>query len=187
METRECIKTRRSIRRFTDQPISNETLVELLEAIRWAPSWANLQPWEVIVVKDQDLKEKLAACVPPTNPAHKGITQAPVVIAVCCKLGLSGYKGGQALTDKGDWYMFDGGIACQNLCLAAHDLGLGTVHIGTLNHKVVDELLGLPSDVKCLELIPVGYPAKEGTAPPRKELESFVHIDRYGTAFNTGN
>ncbi|SHH24800.1 Nitroreductase [Thermosyntropha lipolytica DSM 11003] len=183
METRECIKTRRSIRRFTDQPISDEVLIELLEAIRWAPSWANTQPWEVVVVKDQVLKEKLADCLSSNNPARKGMLEAPVVIAVCCKVGLSGYKKGEALTDKGDWYMFDGGIACQNLCLAAHDLGLGTVHVGAMDHKKVDELLGLPPDVKSLELIPVGYPAQEGKAPPRKELESFVHLNRYGTPF----
>lgn len=180
METRECIRSRRSIRRFTDQPVSDEALKELLEAVRWAPSWGNTQTWEVIVVKDQATKEKLAECVPPNNPACKGIPQAPVVIVVCGRLGSSGYKSGELLTDKGDWYMFDAAIACQNLCLAAHDMGLGTVHVGTLNHKVIDELLGLPDHIKSLELIPVGYPAKEGNAPPRKELQEFVHLERYG-------
>ncbi|MEA1960086.1 MAG: nitroreductase family protein [Bacillota bacterium] len=180
METRECIKTRRSIRRFTDEPVSDEMLVELLEAFRWSPSWANTQVWEVVVVKDQALKEKLAGCVPEKNPGHKAVLQAPIVFAVCCKLGSSGYKGGELLTDKGDWYMFDAGIASQNLCLAAHDLGLGSVHVGTLNHKVIDELLGLPADIKSVEIIPVGHPAKEGAAPPRKELETFVYADRYG-------
>lgn len=76
--------------------------------------------------------------------------------------------------------MFDVGIAAQNLCLAAHDLGLGTVHVGLINHQAVDELLGLPSDVESLEIIPVGYPEKVGNAPPRKELSEFVHWDKYG-------
>lgn len=184
METRECIKSRRSIRRFTDQPVSDEVLTELLEAIRWSPSWGNTQTWEIIVVKDQDTKEKLSECIPPNNPACKGIPQAPMVIVVCAKLGLSGYKNGEVLTDKGDWYMFDAGVAGQNLCLAAHDLGLGTVHVGTLNHKVIDELLGLPADIKSVEIIPVGYPAKAGNAPPRKELSEFVHLERYGEKLN---
>lgn len=184
METRECIKSRRSIRRFTEQMISDELLIELLEAIRWSPSWGNTQTWEVVVVKDQATKEKLSECIPASNPACKGVAQAPVVIAVCGKLGSSGYKKGEVLTDKGDWYMFDAGIACQNLCLAAHDLGLGSVHVGTLNHKVVDEILGLPADIKSLELIPVGYPAKEALAPPRKELGNFVYMERYGQKMN---
>lgn len=182
METRDCIKSRRSIRKFTDQPISEEVMMELLEAIRWSPSWANTQTWEVVVVKDQAVKEKLIECVPEKNPAYKGIIQAPAIIVVCGRLGLAGYKKGEIITDKGDWYMFDAGIACQNFCLAAHDLGLGTVHVGTFNHQKLDELLGLPEDVKSVEIIPVGYPAKESSAPPRKELDSFVYFDHYGKA-----
>ncbi len=183
METRECIRTRRSIRRFTDQMISDEILTELLEAVRWAPSWGNSQCWEIIVIKDQAIKEKLSECIPASNPAPKGVAQAPVLIAICAKLGLSGYKKGEVMTNKGDWYMFDMGIAAQNLCLAAHDLGLGTVHVGTLDHDLVDEILGLPEDVMSIELIPVGYPAKEGKAPPRKELQSFVYLNKYGEGF----
>lgn len=180
MDTMECIKSRRSIRRFTEQEISDEVLRKLLEAIRWAPSWANTQCWEIIVVKDQDIKEKLAAEVLPNNPATKGIIEAPVLIVACGKKGKAGFKKGEAQTDKGDWYMFDLGIACQNLCLAAHSLGLGTVHVGSLNHKGINKVLGLPEDVESVELIPVGYPAKEGSAPPRKELNEFIFIDRYG-------
>ncbi len=180
METRDCIKSRRSIRRFTEQPISDELLMELIEAIRWSPSWANTQTWEVVVVKDPVVKEKLAGCVSETNPAYKGLLQAPVIMVVCGRVGSAGYKNGEAATERGDWYMFDAGIASQNMCLAAHDLGLGTVHVGSLNHQAVDELLGLPEDVNSLEIIPVGYPAKEGSAPPRKKPESFVFVDHYG-------
>ncbi|MBO8158229.1 nitroreductase family protein [Thermosyntropha sp.] len=180
METRECIKTRRSIRRFTDEPVSDDLLYEVLEAVRWAPSWANTQCWEIIVVKDSSTKDKIASILSPNNPAAKGVKEAPVVLIVCGRTGLAGFKDGVAKTDKGDWYMFDVGIACQNLCLAAHDLGLGTVHVGSLDHKALDELLGLPEDVKSVEVIPLGYPAKEGKAPPRKAIEDFVYFEKYG-------
>lgn len=180
METLECILTRRSIRRFTDKPVSDEVLYKVLEAVRWAPSWANTQCWEVVVVRDDETKEKIASLLSPNNPATNGVKEAPVVLVVCGRTGLAGFKDGVARTDKGDWYMFDLGIACQNLCLAAHDLGLGTVHVGSLDHKALDELLGLPPDVKSVEVIPLGYPAKEGKAPPRKELREFVHLNRYG-------
>ncbi|MDI9480087.1 MAG: nitroreductase family protein [Syntrophomonadaceae bacterium] len=180
METRECIKTRRSIRRFTEQPIPDEVLNELLDAVRWAPSWANTQCWEVVVVKDPDTRQKLVEALAPNNPATKGVAGAPVNLVMCARRGTSGYKKGELTTNRGDWGMFDVGIAAQNLCLAAHDLGLGTVHVGLINHQAVDELLGLPSDVESLEIIPVGYPEKVGNAPPRKELSEFVHWDKYG-------
>lgn len=185
MDTLECIKTRRSIRRFTDQPIPDEVLYQILEAVKWAPSWANTQTWEIILVKDRENVEKIAALVPESNPAYKGLFQAPVIAVICAKLGLSGYKKSELLTELGDWYMFDAGIAAEHLCLAAHALGLGTVHVGTiLSHKALDEILGLPEDIKSIEIIPIGYPAKEGNAPPRREISEFVHSEKYGQKIN---
>lgn len=183
MEAFECIVTRRSIRKFTEQPVSEETIKKLFEAVRWAPSWANTQCWEIVVLKEKGSKEKLAGMVSKNNPAVKGIMQAPVVFVVCCKKGVSGCKNGTTVTARGDWYMFDAGIACQNLCLAAHALGLGTVHVGYFAHDAVDELLGLPGDVKSVEIIPVGYPAQEGKAPPRKEPGQFCHLEKFGQKY----
>lgn len=186
METRMCIKGRRSIRKFTEQTISDEQLHDLLEAIRWSPSWANTQCWEVVVIKDQANKEILAKMLSENNPTTKGVLQAPLVLVLCAKLGVSGGGHGshdtpdKMATDKGDWFMFDVGIACQNVCLAAYDMGLGTVHVGHIKHKEIDQWLGLPEDVCSVEVIPVGYPAKEGKAPARKQLEEFVYFEKYG-------
>lgn len=180
METRECIKTRRSIRRFTEQDVPDEVLTEILEAARWAPSWSNTQCWEIIVVKDAETKQKLADLCAPNNPATKGVASAPVVLVLCGRKGVSGYKQGQLDSVKGDWCMFDLGIAAQNICLAAHDLGLGTVNVAWIDNKKIDEMFELPPDVESFELIPLGYPAKEGKAPARKELSEFVHWERFG-------
>ncbi len=181
METRECIRTRRSIRRFTDQPVSEEQFKELLEAIRWSPSWANTQCWEVVAVREREAKEKLASLViRKDSPAAQGLIEAPLVLVMCGRVGLAGFHQGQARTDKGDWYMFDLGIACQNLCLAAHAMGLGTVHMGGFDHPALDDYLGLPPDVHSVEMIPVGYPAQEAASPARKELSVFVHLEKYG-------
>lgn len=180
METRDCIKSRRSVRRFTGQPVTNEMISELLEAVRWAPSWANTQCWEVILVKESQTKEELVQLLSANNPGAKGVLAAPVVMVLCGQKGISGVKKGVMQTDKGDWFMFDLGIACQNLCLAAHDMGLGTVHIGSFDHQAVDRLLELPEDICSVEIIPVGFPAKEVKAPPRKDLGSFVHTEKYG-------
>lgn len=181
METRECIKSRRSVRNFTDQQIPEKTLLELLEAVRWSPSWANTQCWELIVVKEQAKKEKLAELLSERNPAAKAVVQAPLVLVFCGKKGVSGYKKGVAVSNKGDWFMFDVGIACQNFCLAAHDLGLGTVQIGNFDHRGVDQLLSLSGDVESVAIIPVGYPAGDSVAPPRKEIKDFAFLESYGS------
>ena len=88
-------------------------------------------------MRDNDIKSRLADTLiaDPTigefNPAAKAIRTAPVVIAACAKTGVSGYSEGKPVTDKGAyWYMFDVALAMQNLALAAHSLGLGTVLVG---------------------------------------------------------
>ncbi len=176
----ECIKSRRSIRRFTNQPIPDKVLVELLEAVRWAPSWANTQCWEVIIIKAEEKKKRLAELISENNPATRAVLEAPLVMVFCARKGVSGYKKGVLATNKGEWYMFDLGIACEHFCLAAHEKGLGTVHIGGINHQAIGELLGIPEGVEIVELIPVGYPAKIGNAPPRRELSEFIFMERYG-------
>lgn len=179
METKECILTRRSIRRYTEQTVSEEVLDALLEAIRWSPSWKNTQCWEVVVVDKPELKEKIAASLTDKNPATKAITAAPLLFIMCGRKGLSGYTGDHVDTDKGDWHMFDLGLACQNLFLAAHDLGLGTVCVGSYDTSVVDKLLGLPDDVTSVAIVPVGYPARIGRTPPRRESKEFSHLNAY--------
>ncbi len=183
MEVQDCILARRSMRKYTDDPVEPEKIEKVLEAIRWAPSWVNVQPWEVVVVDDPEVKASLRECVPETNPGRKGLGQAPVVLAVCGRRNKSGCYGDKPATVYGDWVMFDVGIACQNACLAATALGLGSLHLGLLDHRKANAVLGLPEDVTVFELIPLGYPAKEGKAPPRREVSEFAHKNRFGEAF----
>jgi nitroreductase len=75
--------------------------------------------------------------------------------------------------------MFDTGLAMQNLCLAAHGLGLGTVVVGNFNHQKVAEILGVPQNVEVVAITPLGYRAAEGVAPKRKDLSEFVHYEKY--------
>ncbi len=180
MDVHECIRTRRSLRKYRPDPVPPEKLQRVLEAVRWAPSWVNLQPWEVVIVDDAEQKLRLQACVPESNPGRKAVVEAPLVLAVCGRQGLSGHYQQKASTVYGDWVMFDLGIACQNLCLAAWAEGLGTLHLGLLDHRKAGEVLALPADVKLYELIPLGFPAKEPTPPKRKEIEEFVHRNRLG-------
>jgi nitroreductase len=173
------IKGRRSIRKYQDKAVPEELLNQVLESVRWAPSWANTQCWEIIVVKDQANRERLQEALVNVNPAKKAMAQAPVVLAICGKLKSSGYYKDQVTTKFGDWLMFDLGIATQTLCLTAHDLGLGTVITGLIDHNKVREILGIPEDYEVVALTPLGYPAKDSTAPKRREVSEFTHYEKF--------
>lgn len=210
MEVLEAIKTRRSIRRYKTTPVDDRTVESVLEAARWAPSWANTQCWRFVVVRDTNIKAKLASTlinvsdragqslsIPPDkrvvapkigvserpNRAAEAIKNAPVVIVACAQLGKSGFytrDPGEAVTDKGDWYMFDVALAMQNLSLVAHSLGLGTVHVGAFDARQVARVLEVPAGFSVVEMAPLGYPDEEPKTRPRKELSELVFYDKYG-------
>jgi len=180
MEVLEAIKTRRSIRRYKTTPVDGKTIELVLEAARWAPSWSNTQCWRFIVVRDGKIKAELANITTYNNPSTEAIRNAPVVIVACAEVGKSGYYAGESATDKGDWYMFDVALAMQNLVLAAHSLGLGTVHTGLFDAKKAASILGVPEGFCVVEMTPLGYPDQEPKLRPRKELSEIVFYDRYG-------
>ncbi|MFH0942059.1 MAG: nitroreductase family protein [Chloroflexota bacterium] len=186
----EAIKTRRSVRRFKSTPIADKTLQQVLEAARWAPSWANTQCWRFIVVRDSHLKAGLVATLlgrpveggseMGRNAATEAFIQAPLVIVACAELGRSGYFRGKAATDKGDWYMFDTALAMQNLVLAAHSLGLGTVFVGLFDAVKAAQVLDVPRGFAVVAITPLGYPDQEPGASSRRELSEIVFYDRFG-------
>lgn len=180
MDVIEAIKTRRSIRKYKPDPVEMEKLQAVLEAARWAPSWANTQCWEFIVVKNSETKRKLAETLTNWNPAIDAVKNAPVVIVACAKLGISGFRGGKPVTDKGDFCMFDVALALQNISLAAHSLGLGTLHVGAFDAGKAAEVLGVPAGVSVIELMPLGYPLEIPKAPIRRELKEFTYFEKYG-------
>ncbi len=179
MDVLKAIKERRSVRSFESKQIPEETIKDLLESIRWSPSWANSQCWEVIIVKDHETKKKLQETLPKGNPARDSVIEAPVLFAICGQLKKAGYYKGSYPTKFGDWFMFDLGIATQNLCLCAHSLGLGTVIIGLFDHEKAKEILNVPEGYELVVLVPVGYPKKIPSAPKRKEIKDFVHYERF--------
>ena len=190
MELMEAIKGRRSIRKYRTEPVPEEALKTVLEAARLAPSWSNTQCCRLIVVRDKDTKSKLADTMKGikagrTNPADEAVRTAPVVIAACAELGLSGYYRDESgenklATNKGEaWFMFDVALAMQNISLAAHSLGLGTVHTGLLDAAEAARILGVPENVVVVELLPLGWPDEEPAARPRKEINEFVFSEKY--------
>ena len=194
MELFEAIKKRRSIRRYKADPVDDKKIQAILEAGRWAPSWSNTQCWRFIVVRDSKVRAKLADTLMKIklpdkevpNPGSIAINTVPVVIVVCAEIGKSGTKpgpgggGGDYVTDKGDWFMFDTALAVQNMVLAAHAQGLGTVIIGAFDAAQAEKALNVPNGYRIVTFFPVGIPAQEGKAPSRKELSEIVIKDKFG-------
>jgi nitroreductase len=194
MELFEAIKNRRSIRRYKTDPVDDKKIEAILEAGRWAPSWANTQCWKFVVVRDAQIKAKLADTMMKVklpdreipNPALNAMGIAPVVIVVCAQIGIAGAAHGPAgvnveyATDKGDWFMFDAALAIQNMVLAAHGLGLGTVIIGAFDAPQAEIVLNVPQGYRAVAFFPIGVPEQPGKAPPRKELAEIVVKDKFG-------
>jgi len=188
MELMEAIKGRRSIRKYTSKPVDDKTLNIILEAARQAPSWANTQCWRFIVVRDSRLRNSLADTAigvlkGKPNRGAEAMRITPIVIVACAELRKAGYSLGEPkgpVTDKGDWYMYDVALAMQNLTLAAHALGLGTVHIGAFDAIKTAEILGVPEGFAVVAMTPLGYPDESPKARKRKELAEIVFYDKFG-------
>ncbi len=175
----DIIKSRRSIRNFQKKIISEEILNELMTSARWSPSWGNSQCWELILIDDEQQKTKLTKILIKKNPATIAVNNAPIVIAICAKMGQSGFYKGEKITSHENWFMYDLGILTQNICLTAHDLGLGTVIIGGFDHQQANEILNIPQGFDIISLLPVGYPAHSPSPTSRREISDFVHINYF--------
>ena len=184
MDTLEAIRTRRSVRKFSDKPVEPEKLQSVLEAVQQAPSWANMQCWRLIVVTDPAVKGRIselsfveaffATRGYKSNPAQKALAEAPVVIVACAEPTESGDLRGQ------QYYLADMGIAAENLMLAAHSLGLASVFVGVFEEEDLGELLDIPPGIRIVGLFPLGYPQGELTSgPPRKSLDQIVHYEKW--------
>ena len=176
MDVFEAIQKRRSVRSYKPTPVPDEKLRKVLEAARLAPSAGNFQPWHFIVVMDSDKRKKIArGC----RFGHF-LAESPVVIVGC---------GNQRSSPR--WHAIDTCIAMENLVLAATGEGLGTCWIGTFNEKEIREMLKIPSHLKVVALLALGYPREKldilakvsHLIRPRRKLGKIVHLEEYGKKF----
>lgn len=174
MNTLDAILTRRSTRQFTDQPISQGTLHQILEAAMSGPCCVNARDWSFLVVTDREMLLKMAgANGRPADPLKK----AAAGILICGDLD-------RAFPPAKDYWVIDGAIAAQNICLSAHELGIGTVWLGTwpqmdrVEHQ--RELFHLPESVIPHSLIALGYPAEDINGPRGSRYEeNRVHWEKW--------
>lgn len=163
MAISEIIRTRRSIRKFTDQTVSDEMIDRIMEAGTWAPSGLNNQPWKFAVIQDPVLKTEISTF---THYA-KIVLSANVLIAVFLDLSLTydRTKDCQAI-----------GACIQNMLLSIHSMGLGGVWLGEIlkNKERLLELFNADGDLELMAVIALGYPAEKGGKGKRKELKQTI-------------
>ncbi len=179
MNAIDCIKTRRSIRKFDSREVSAQAIADLVDIAAFAPSWKNSQTTRYIAVFDPELKARLANdCMLGFEYNIGTANNAPCMVVVTTVNCRSGYeRDGSFTTSKGThWQSFDAGIATQTFCLAAHDAGLATVVMGIFDEDKVAEVVGAPEGQSVSALIAVGYPADEPQAPKRKSSEELLTV-----------
>ena len=175
MQVTECIKERRSIRRYKPDKVDHFILNSIITTASYSPSWKNTQITRYIAIEDSSILTKIADEFTPDYNSNI-VKQVPMLIAVTFIKGRCGFErdGSYSTAKKDRWQMFDVGLACQSFCLAAYDAGLGTVIMGIFNEGEITKLLGLPTEQELACLIAIGHPATDSTAPKRKVAEELL-------------
>ena len=165
MTTLDTILARRSIRKFTAEPVTAEQVRRLLEAAMAAPSGHNKQPWRFVTVTRRETLDALA----DVHRWAQMLREAPLCIVVCAET-------------ESEFWPQDCGAATENILLAATEMGLGSVWCGVAPHehlaRPVRELLGIPPQIAPFCLIAVGHPAEQ-KEPRTQWHDEFVHAERW--------
>jgi nitroreductase len=175
------MKKRRSVRDYTDKPVEEEKIRDVVEAARIAPSSCNSQCWRFVVARgetrDEIVKKGLGGLAIP----NRWVKTAPVIIVACADLNLLTHKIGARI--KGiEYHMLDMGIAIEHLVLRATELGFGTCWIGWFNDREIHRILKIPGGVKIVTLLSLGYP-KEALKEHKKQrlaTEKMLFWGKYG-------
>lgn len=164
----DVIKTRRSVRRFDGIKIPGECMQQILEAGRWAPSGANAQPWQFIVVTEKEKLKSIAERCYYKVFKSRHVGEAGIVVVIC------------ADPDAGSQtYPLDAAIAGTNMTLMATSLGIGSCWIGSFEEQNLKNILHIPGKLKIIALIAFGYEIGKASVPPRLPLSSIVHHETY--------
>jgi len=161
MELSEAIRGRHCIRRFRPDEVEEKKVERILEAAGEAPSAGNLQARDFIVVRDSEKRRELADAA----FSQSFVSEAPLVIVVCANPEKSGVKYGSRGEEL--YCIQDASVAVQNILLMAHSIGLGACWVGAFDENSVRKVLAIPSEIRPVAIIPIGYPAEEPSAPPR--------------------
>ena len=170
MEFSELVEQRYSVRDYRARPVSDDVLDRVLEAARLAPTAANRQPFQLIVIHTEGREEELGRIY-----GNSWFTEAPLVI---CAVGLP--QDAWTRRDDGKCYVdVDVAIVMDHLTLAAANEGLGTCWIGAFDPEAAREVLGLPPEAEPIAFTPLGHPADQWQPKKRRPLSSLVRYERW--------
>lgn len=179
MEFKDVIETRRSVRKYTEEPVTEETIRKIVETAQYTPTWKNSQSVRVTAVTDPALKARIAEEAIPDYKKNTGIINAaPVLLILSTVKGICGYEpDGSFSTGKGThWESYDAGAFGYAICLAAREMGLGTCIMGLFDEVKAAELIDLPDGESVSVFIALGYPLFDPKMPPRKPLDEVLRI-----------
>ncbi len=183
MKFSELMTLRQSVRKYRDRPVEDEKIAQVIEAVRLSPSASNSQPWKVIIVNDPAVKGAVArATFSSLVSFNKFVPQAPVIAVLTIERPKVITRIGAHLKDR-EFPLIDIGIAAENFCLQAAELGLGTCMLGWFDEAAIKALLQIPPKTRIGLLITLGY-AAEGyplRKKIRKELSAMCSFNRYET------
>ncbi len=173
MDITKGIRTRRSVKRFLNQPIEKDKLLRVLDAGVWAPSAGNSQNWRFVIVRNPALKLSLAeACL-----NQYWMTTAPLYVVVC----VDTVKVKKLYPVRGELYNFLNAGACvENILLQAHAEGLASCWVSAFDDLAVKNILRLPDQVLPIAVLPLGFPGERVPPPKRVGLNNQVFFERYG-------
>lgn len=173
------IEMRRSIRKYSNKPIEDEKINEILESARLAPSGNNTQPWHYIIVKSEEMRRKVAEA----SHNQKWMLTAPAFI-VCvadsrCRISkdIDVYLDENSPQDEVKRIIRDTSISAAYMLLEANNVGLGACWVAEFTQEEIRPVLGIPSDKYVIGVITVGYPNESPKARPRKKLKEIVHYE----------
>ncbi|WP_183277666.1 nitroreductase family protein [Clostridium fungisolvens] len=175
------ILSRRSIRKYKNEVVEDEKIVEILESGRLAPSGSNTQPWHFIVIKSQEMREKLAY----TSHNQKWMMTAPVFIACVGDIrsrideSVEIKIDEQSSQEEVKQIIRDTSIAVGHMLLQAENLGLGTCWVAWFTQEEIRPILNVPEDKYLLGIITLGYADEEPKPRPRKSLEEIIHYESW--------
>ena len=171
MDFDQLIQKRYSCRQYSPDPIEDEIFAKVLEAARLAPTAANRQPFQIIIIKTQNNKDKLMGIY------HRDwFVQPPIILCVCSQPDQGWMR---KKYDNQSYAAVDAAIVVDHITLQAADLGLGTCWIGDFNPQAARDFLNLPDDAEPVAFTPLGYPLDEPKPKTRKALENLIRHDTW--------
>lgn len=173
MEFYDVVEKRRSIRRYKQSQVEREKLYRILESSTLAPSWSCKHCWRFLIIDNIETKEKVAGTISDSNPAKRGISEAPIVVVLCADP-----VNAEEIDDK-EYYMADCGIAMEHFMLAASNEDLSTCWVGLFDEDELKSILNIPQTIRVVALTPLGYSNETLNSRENKTIQDMTYYNKW--------